>query len=91
MFATEGQPRRAWSDGGMLTPEPWVAEAACAEMDPEAFFPERGDSTVDAKRICRSCPVQPECLAYALRTKEPSGIWGGKSPRERGALLRRTS
>ncbi|MDQ1174188.1 WhiB family redox-sensing transcriptional regulator [Microbacterium testaceum] len=89
MIAAEGTPGRAWSDGGMLQPEPWVADAACTQMDPDAFFPDRGDSTVDARLICRSCPVQAECLEYALRMNETDGIWGGKSPRERSAIRRK--
>lgn len=66
-----------------LVAEPWMQEALCAETDPEAFFPEKGGSTRDAKVVCRSCDVVEECLAYALRTDERFGIWGGKSERER--------
>ena len=69
-----------------FTPEPWTVDALCAQTDPEAFFPEKGGSTKDAKRICGECEVAAECLAYALRNDERFGIWGGKSERERRKL-----
>jgi WhiB family redox-sensing transcriptional regulator len=63
--------------------ERWQDRALCAETDPEAFFPEKGGSTRDAKRICAGCEVKAECLAYALEHDERFGIWGGMSERER--------
>ncbi|GAA3946660.1 WhiB family transcriptional regulator [Pseudoclavibacter caeni] len=67
----------------------WQAEALCAQTDPEAFFPEKGGSTRDAKRICQSCAVRAQCLEYALENDERFGIWGGLSERERRKLRRR--
>jgi WhiB family redox-sensing transcriptional regulator len=61
----------------------WQDLALCAETDPEAFFPEKGGSTREAKRVCRSCDVRAECLEYALENDERFGIWGGLSERER--------
>ncbi|MGB4138160.1 MAG: WhiB family transcriptional regulator [Microbacterium sp.] len=69
----------------------WQADALCAQTDPEAFFPEKGGSTRDAKRICSSCDVRGECLEYALNNDERFGIWGGLSERERRKLKRRAS
>lgn len=66
----------------------WQARALCAETDPEAFFPEKGGSTREAKRICEQCEVRKECLDYALRNDERFGIWGGLSERERRKLKR---
>ena len=40
----------------------WMLEAKCLDADPEAFFPEKGGSTREAKRICAACPVREECL-----------------------------
>ena len=40
----------------------WKDRALCAETDPEAFFPEKGGSTREAKRICIGCEVKGECL-----------------------------
>ena len=67
----------------------WQTDALCAQTDPEAFFPEKGGSTRDAKKICTSCEVRTECLEYALKNDERFGIWGGLSERERRKLRRR--
>ncbi|WP_449277095.1 WhiB family transcriptional regulator [Leucobacter sp. GX24907] len=66
----------------------WQADALCAQTDPEAFFPEKGGSTREAKRICEGCEVRSECLEYALENDERFGIWGGLSERERRKLRR---
>ncbi len=66
----------------------WQDRALCAQTDPEAFFPEKGGSTREAKRVCRSCEVRAECLEYALEHDERFGIWGGLSERERRRLKR---
>jgi len=68
---------------------PWQEEALCAQTDPEAFFPEKGGSTREAKRVCGRCDVRGECLSYALAHDERFGIWGGLSERERRRLKRR--
>jgi WhiB family redox-sensing transcriptional regulator len=67
----------------------WQERALCAETDPEAFFPEKGGSTREAKKICTGCEVRAECLEYALSNDERFGIWGGLSERERRRLRRR--
>jgi WhiB family redox-sensing transcriptional regulator len=67
----------------------WQERALCAETDPEAFFPEKGGSTREAKKICTGCEVKAECLEYALSNDERFGIWGGLSERERRRLRRR--
>ncbi len=67
----------------------WQVDALCAQTDPEAFFPEKGGSTRDAKRICTTCDVRDQCLEYALQNDERFGIWGGLSERERRKLTRR--
>lgn len=61
----------------------WQAQALCSQTDPEAFFPEKGGSTREAKRVCTACQVRVECLEYALAQDERFGIWGGLSERER--------
>ena len=61
----------------------WQAHAACAGSNMDLFFPERGESHAAAKAICDGCPVQHECLDYALTHDEVHGIWGGTSERER--------
>lgn len=61
----------------------WQHKALCAQTDPEAFFPEKGGSTKDAKRVCAHCEVRDQCLAWAIEHDERFGIWGGLSERER--------
>jgi WhiB family transcriptional regulator, redox-sensing transcriptional regulator len=60
---------------------------------PDAYFPKKGDSGPSgelkwAKKMCQSCPVVNECLAYAVKY-EDEGIWAGKSPVERKAIRRK--
>ena len=67
----------------------WQERALCAQTDPEAFFPEKGGSTREAKKVCLTCEVRDECLEYALMNDERFGIWGGLSERERRKLKKR--
>jgi WhiB family redox-sensing transcriptional regulator len=57
-------------------------DAACATTDPDAFFPEAGESTTRAKAVCASCPVRRQCLADAP-TWDRFSIRGGLSATER--------
>lgn len=62
----------------------WMAQANCRGLeDPSIMFPERGQSTRPAMRVCGSCPVRSECLEFALENNERHGMWGGTSGRER--------
>lgn len=71
----------------LLPPRPdWMDSALCAQTDPELFFPDKGQPSYDAKRVCATCPVRTECLLYALANREEYGIWGGLTARERRAL-----
>jgi WhiB family redox-sensing transcriptional regulator len=78
-----------WSLGLEAEAQSWQERALCAETDPEAFFPEKGGSTREAKKICTGCEVKAECLEFALANDERFGIWGGLSERERRRLRRR--
>ena len=69
-------------------PPEWMAEGLCAQVDPELWFPEKGGSTREAKQVCRSCDVRPECLAYALAHDERFGVWGGEAERDRREMTR---
>lgn len=86
--------QESWSvQGSQLEPEeqvqdPWKQSANCRGVDPDLFFPERGASTKEAKRVCNSCVVRVECLEYALENGEKFGIWGGMSERERRRVRR---
>ncbi len=68
---------------GLLGNRPeWEERAACQEVDPDAFFPEPGQSARPALRICEKCPVKQECLTAALARREKHGVWGGLPNRE---------
>ena len=74
----------------------WWGLAACRNAEAELFFPisatTASRSTVErAKRICASCPVQSQCLGFALRHRQEQGIWGGLTEDERRRMSRRTA
>jgi len=77
-----------------LPPRSWMEHANCRSHDPETWFiAERGPDGKNgrlreqaerrrrAMAVCDGCPVRAECLEYALRLEEPTGmrhgIWGG--------------
>lgn len=72
---------------GFGPPPDWHKVAACAETDPELFFPVTGRLTAAAEMICRRCPVRTDCLDDALRAEAAGllrfGIWGGLSAYQR--------
>lgn len=68
----------------------WQYQGLCRRVGQEIFFGPDGESRGArerrerlAKRVCERCPVQEECLAHALKVREPDGIWGGLTARER--------
>lgn len=73
----------------------WIDGAACVDVDPELFYPV-GDGLlaqeqiIQAKSVCRRCPVVAECLNWALNRSE-FGVWGGMSEDERRAHRRETA
>ena len=67
----------------------WMVHGKCRGADPSTFFPSDGTGVERAQRICGSCPVQVECLEYALEHRIEHGVWGGASERERRRILRR--
>lgn len=77
----------------------WQQAAACRSEQAGAFFPpphfERKEMRIArerlAKSICRQCPVAEPCLSYALRNREPHGVWGGLNEAERNALIAEAS
>lgn len=73
--------------------EPWVELAICAQVDPELFWPEKGNMATAALKICGSkeapnCPVREKCLEYALARGECGGVWGGTTQEMRKKLRR---
>jgi WhiB family redox-sensing transcriptional regulator len=67
----------------------WRMQAACFDADPDMFFPHDGQNIRDARAICSRCPVQEQCLEYALRNSIEFGVWGGLSVRERERMSAR--
>lgn len=69
----------------IINHQPWMAQGRCVGMDPDLFFPERGETVkaAEAKRICQGCPVKRQCGEYAVQTGDVYGIWGGKSNKDR--------
>ena len=68
----------------------WQLRAACRNVDSAYFFhapgergPSRARREERAKAICRSCPVIAACREHALAAREPYGIWGGLSQKDR--------
>ena len=67
----------------------WVDGARCQGHNTDLFFDEDTSSaTRRAKAICARCPVQAECLAFALETDTLYGVFGGTTGTERERLLR---
>jgi len=82
----EGEIRTA----GLTAAGNWWSAAACLSADPDLFFPISAsgrslERVAEARAICAGCPVQRQCLAFALRTRQPHGIWGGMTEDERDA------
>lgn len=65
------------------------SDAACRGLDAELFYPGRGQSTREAKSVCKNCVCKAECLEFALVNMEKFGVWGGRSERERRRLRRK--
>jgi len=70
----------------------WQFSASCRDSDPQIFFHPPGERDPDhqardqaAKQICLRCPVRDPCLRFALEAREPYGVWGGMTERERRA------
>jgi WhiB family transcriptional regulator, redox-sensing transcriptional regulator len=77
--------------GLLVHQEHWRTSAARQFADPDLFFPisssgPSGAQVAQAKAICAGCPVQRECLAFALRTHQVHGVWGGLTEQERYPL-----
>jgi len=79
--------------GDEVPETPWTDKANCRGHDPDLWFPTGGSTWEERKAvrfavdICHACPVETECLEYALMY-EQQGIWGGRTQREREAMRR---
>jgi WhiB family transcriptional regulator, redox-sensing transcriptional regulator len=72
----------------------WRRLSACRSVDPELFFPVSSagrslEQVAEAKEVCARCLVRRQCLAFAMRTGQLHGIWGGLTEEERTRKARR--
>lgn len=73
----------------IFVPAPWVKQAACRGVNPDLFFPEKGESAREAKKVCAGCPVRQQCLDMAISNGERHGIFGGMNRIERAVYKRK--
>ena len=72
----------------MSDSEAWQQLARCREVGPDLFFSPGRAGQRAAAEVCALCPVQTDCLAYAVSWRSrsegvdfsvdrPYGVWGG--------------
>jgi WhiB family redox-sensing transcriptional regulator len=67
-------------------PASWLAAALCKGQDTDLWFsPLRVN---EAKAVCRRCKVRQDCLAWAVKTGDIVGVFGGTTPAQRKAMRR---
>jgi WhiB family redox-sensing transcriptional regulator len=79
--------------------ETWQVKAACRGPQAAVFFPpshfERKDEKLErevrAKAICETCSVREPCRSFAVKIREPHGIWGGLNELERKQVIAQRS
>ncbi|HEX8134246.1 MAG TPA: WhiB family transcriptional regulator, partial [Actinomycetes bacterium] len=92
-LATPPPPRVERADGE----RDWRLDAACAQVDPELFFPETGQvpQAAQAKAVCAGCAVRGPCLQATLHGPQArddhTGIFAGTTARQRVRLRGRAS
>lgn len=75
----------------MNEPDDWRSRGACVSADPDLFFPVSSAGAGQrqeekARAFCGLCQVRPQCLAFALATRQAHGVWGGTTEDERRRL-----
>lgn len=70
--------------------EPWMDGALCPQVDGDCFFPNKGESAMDAKAVCIKCPVRLECWEHCVKNDERYGVWAGVTETERRRYRRST-
>jgi WhiB family transcriptional regulator, redox-sensing transcriptional regulator len=69
--------------------ESWKTLGRCHGMAPDVFFPEKNRwAEKTAKAICAGCPVEAQCMDYAIANSEV-GVWGGTTERQRNKIRNR--
>jgi len=61
----------------------WQFQAMCRVEDSDIFFSELASKVARAKAVCSTCPVQKQCLDFAISNNIEEGIFGGLTFDER--------
>jgi WhiB family redox-sensing transcriptional regulator len=70
----------------------WMGSANCRTTDPDLFYPGGDTNKWNVRRVkaalkvCSRCPVNVECLSWALETQDCYGILGGTTPDQRSRM-----
>ena len=72
----------------VIPPDAWQDQGACYGIDPEIFFPTTEEEAGLALAHCGVCGVRDMCLAWAIRSGERYGVWGGTTEQHRRRLIR---
>lgn len=66
----------------------WQFDSLCTPDLADLFFSELGSKVAKAKAICSECPVQADCLRFALdpANEITAGTFGGTTQDERKIL-----
>lgn len=83
--------------GGVAERIDGTRPTACELGDPDLMFPNeeeivygrRNHELERAKATCAGCWFRVQCLEGAVERREPHGVWGGLTTRERESLRRR--
>jgi WhiB family transcriptional regulator, redox-sensing transcriptional regulator len=74
----------------------WQEQSNCRDVDSNIFFldamvrgREKRQKEIEAKKVCKGCPVIEQCLDHALSIPEFFGVWGGMTADERNYILRK--
>ena len=82
--------RAAASPSTLASPRPlpaeWTRRAACRHWPELDWVDPTPEQARQCRALCAGCPVQSNCLAVALVTAEPWGIWGGLDVDERAEV-----
>jgi len=70
-------------DATASTKPDWERAACWQHPDPNIFHTTEKQDPRPAKAVCVTCPIQVDCMLWALETKQQDGIWGGTTPHER--------
>lgn len=68
----------------------WMADARCAQTDPDLWHADNGVNYASAERICAGCPVRSQCEAHTDRLDSDTdggygrhGMWAGRLKKDR--------